>query len=35
MKKLVLYSDQIPSITDKIDRELVTIIGKSNEARSD
>jgi dipeptidase E len=30
MKKLVLYSDQIPSVTDKIDKELVTILGKSN-----
>ena len=30
MKKLVLYSDQIPSIADKIDKELVTILGKSN-----
>lgn len=30
MKKLVLYSDQIPSVADKIDKELVTILGKSN-----
>lgn len=30
MKKFVLYSDQIPSVADKIDKELVTILGKSN-----
>lgn len=30
MKKLVLYSDQIASVADKIDKELVTILGKSN-----
>ncbi len=30
MKKLVLYSDQIPSVSDKIDKELVTLLGKSN-----
>jgi len=30
MKKLVLYSDQIPPATDKIDSELVTILGKSS-----
>jgi len=30
VKKLVLYSDQIPSVSDKIDKELVTLLGKSN-----
>ncbi|HEY40793.1 MAG TPA: type 1 glutamine amidotransferase-like domain-containing protein [Dehalococcoidia bacterium] len=30
MKKLVLYSDQIPSISEKIDNELVTMLGKTN-----
>jgi dipeptidase E len=30
MKKLVLYSDQIPSTSEKIDRELVTLLGKTN-----
>lgn len=30
MKKLVLYSDQIPSVSNKIDKELVAILGKSN-----
>ncbi|MFC2044922.1 Type 1 glutamine amidotransferase-like domain-containing protein [Chloroflexota bacterium] len=30
MKKLVLYSEQIPSVSDTIDEELVTLLGKSN-----
>jgi dipeptidase E len=30
MKKLVMYSDQIPSIADKIDKELKTLLVKSN-----
>jgi len=30
MKKLVLYSDQIPSTSERIDNELVTLLGKSN-----
>jgi dipeptidase E len=30
MKKLVMYSDQIPSLTDKIDKELITLLAKSN-----
>lgn len=30
MKKLVLYSDQIPSVADKIDKELITILAKTN-----
>lgn len=30
MKKLVLYSDQIPSVADKIDKELVALLSKSN-----
>jgi dipeptidase E len=29
MKKLVMYSDQIPPLADKIDKELVTLLGKS------
>ena len=28
MKKLALYSDQIPSISDAIDNELIALIGK-------
>jgi len=30
MKKSVSYSDQIPPITDKIDEELVVLLGKTN-----
>lgn len=30
MKKLVLYSDQIIPATDKVDQQLLTLIGKSN-----
>ena len=30
MKKLILYSDQIPYISEKIDKELVTLLDKSN-----
>ena len=30
MKKLILYSDQIPSIAGEIDKELVTMLGKPN-----
>ncbi len=30
MKKLVLYSDQIPPLADKIDNELTTLLGKTN-----
>lgn len=30
MKKLILYSDQIPSIAGEIDKELVTLLGKPN-----
>lgn len=30
MKKLVLYSDQIPPLADKIDEELVILLGNSN-----
>ena len=28
MKKLILYSDQVPSTSEKIDNELVTLLGK-------
>lgn len=30
MKKLVLYSNQVRPITDKIDNELVSLLGKPN-----
>jgi len=30
MKKLVLYSDQVPPLTDKIDDELKTLLNKAN-----
>jgi len=30
MKKLVLYSNQIPPLADKIDRELIILLAKSN-----
>lgn len=30
MKKLILYSDQIPPLADKIDRELISLLPKLN-----
>ena len=30
MRKLVLYSDQIPHATDSIDRELLALLGRPN-----
>ncbi len=30
MKKLVLYSDQIPPLADEVDKELIALLGKSS-----
>ena len=35
MKKLVLYSDQIPTVADKIDQELLALLDKPNPVLGD